>query len=252
MGIKQQLKAESRKNAVFVANYSRTLKALRQNSIDVVLDHMTGSEETLADNAAALVNEDYLPMFYKQLYTGVGSYWARRQYNNLLGLKQDVYDAVWQMDLQNWVDANTGKLIKSVQGTLKAWVRKTVQDYVEIAIEEGVGLEQLTQRAKEVLSNSFTGYQEYKVRQIVSQEVLSAYSVSNKIGADSTQLEYNKQWIWSGSKNPHHNHIPLDGKVIGKDELFQVGQYTAKYPRDTTLGAEESIGCMCACIYRAK
>jgi hypothetical protein len=252
MGVRQQLKAEQRKNAVFVANYTRTLTALRRGTINKVIDNMYGSADTLADNAASLVEEDYLPNFYKQLYTGVGSYWARRQYNSLLGLKQDVRDAVWNIQLQQWIDANTGKLIVSVQGTLKKWVRKVVQDYVEIAMEEGIGLEALTQEAKKVLSNAYTGYAEWKTRQIVSQEVLSAYSVSNKIGADSTGLEYVKQWIHSGSGKPHANHVPLNGVTIGKNDLFQVGQYTARYPRDVSLGAEESVNCLCAVAYRAK
>lgn len=252
MGVRQQFKAEARRNAVFVANFERMLIPLRRKAMKVVLENMAGSQETLALNAAALVNEFYLPDFYNQLYTGVGGYWARRQYNSLLNQKADIRDAVWNIQLQQWVDANTGALIKSVTGTLKKWVQKTVQDYVNIAIEEGLGLEELTQQAKLVLSNSYTGYETYKVRQIVSQEVLSAYSVSNKIGADSTGIEYTKTWIHSGSGQPHKNHVPLNGVKIGQNDLFQVGQYTARYPRDVSLGAEESVNCMCAVSYRAK
>ena len=252
MGVRKQLKAEARKNAVFVANFERVLKPLRRKAMNVVIENMSGSVETLAQNAAAMVNEFYLPDFYSQLYTGVGGYWARRQYNSLLGLKADVRDAVWNIELQQWVSLNTGELIKSVQGTLKKWVQKVVQDYVNVAIEEGLGLEQLTQEAKKVLANAYTGYETWKVRQIVSQEVLSAYSVSNKIGADSTGLEYTKQWIHSGSGNHHANHVPLNGVKIGQNDLFQVGSYTARYPRDTSLGPEESINCLCACAYRAK
>lgn len=252
MGIKQQLKAEQRRNAVFIANFERQLKPLRRKAIQVVLDGMSGSYETLAGNAAALVDEFYLPDFYNKLYTGVGGYWARRQYNDLLGLKADINDAVWNMELQQWVSANTGELIKSVEGTLKAWVKKTVQDYVEIAIEEGIGLEELTQRAKEILSNAYTGYETWKVRQIVSQEVLTAYSVSNKIGADASGLDYTKTWIHSGSGQPHKNHVPLNGVKIGRTERFQVGAYTALYPRDQSLGPEESVNCLCAVAYRAK
>lgn len=252
MGIRQQMLAEQRRNAVFIANFERVLKPLRRKAMKVVLDNMTGSYETLAINAASLVDEFYLPDFYNKLYTGVGGYWARRQYNDLLGLKADIRDAVWNIELQQWVSANTGKLIVSVEGTLKEWVRKTVADYVEIGIEEGLGLEALTQRAKGILKASYTGYETWKVRQIVSQEVLSAYSVSNKIGADASGLEYTKTWIHSGSRHPHLNHVALNGVKIGRKDFFRVGIYKAKYPRDVTLGASESIGCMCSIAYRAK
>jgi len=123
---------------------------------------------------------------------------------------------------------------------------------VNIAIEEGLGLEELTQRAKGILKASYTGYETWKVRQIVSQEVLSAYSVSNKIGADASGLEYTKTWIHSGSRKPHINHVGLNGVKIGQNDLFNVGAYTARYPRDTSLGAEESVNCLCAVAYRAK
>jgi len=235
MGVRQQLKAEQRRNAVFIANFERVLKPLRRKAMQVVLDNMTGSYETLADNAAALVDEFYLPDFYNKLYTGVGGYWARRQYNDLLGLKADIRDAVWSVQLNQWVASNTGKLIVSVEGTLKKWVRIQVQNYVDIALEEGLGLEELTQQAKKVLANSYTGYETWKVRQIVSQEVLSAYSVSNKIGADASGLEYTKTWIHSGAGKPHKNHVLLNGMKIGRTARFQVGAYTALYPRDTSL-----------------
>lgn len=252
MGVRQQLLAEQKRNAVFVANFERVLKPLRRKAMKVVLDGMSGTAETLADNAARLVDEFYLPTFYNNLYTGVGGYWARRQYNDLLGLKADLNDAIWNADLKKWVSKNTGKLIKSVEGTLKKWVQKTVQDYVEIAVEEGLGLEAITQRAKVILKNSYTAYETWKVRQIVSQEVLTAYSVSNKMGADASGLEYTKTWIWSGAGNPHKNHVPLNGMKIGRKDFFRVGVYKAKYPRDVSLGPEESISCGCSVAYRAK
>lgn len=252
MGVREQLKAEQKRNAVFIANFERQLKPLRRKAIQVVLDNMTGSYETLAINAAALVDEFYLPDFYKKLYAGVGGYWARRQYNDLLGLKADIRDAVWSIELQQWVSANTGELIVSVQGTLKKWVAKTVQDYVNIALEEGIGLEQLTQRAKGILKASYTGYETHKIRQIVSQEVLSAYSVSNKIGADASGLDYTKTWIHSGARHPHLTHLAINGVTVLKNQDFDVGGEKASYPRDQRLSAGSSIGCMCACIYKAK
>ncbi len=83
--------------------------------------------------------------------------------------------------------------------------------------------------------------------------MLSAYSVSNEIGARSTGLpNIKKTWIHSGAIDPHQNHIPLDGVTVGIDDTFNVGGHQARYPRDTSLPASESIGCMCAVAYRSK
>lgn len=248
--IRKIIAAEHRRNAVFIQAYARILKAKRRKMMAFVLKNMKGSPETIAANAASLVNEDYLEKLYKDMYTKVGGYWARRQYNNLLGQKADIRDAVWNIQLQQWVDTNTGELIKSVQGTMKKWVQAVVQKYVDEAMSEGIGLEKLTQEASQYLKGAYTGYEEWKVRQIISQEVLSAYSVSNEIGATSTGLDLKKTWIHSGAVHPHENHVKLDGETIRKEDDFDVGGYPAAFPRDQRLPASESINCMCAVVYR--
>lgn len=252
MGVRQKFKADERRNAVFVKNYSRKFNKLRNETMKVVIENMEGSIETIAQNAANLVNEDYLPRFYTDLYRGVGSYWARRQYNELLGLKQDIQDAVWQLQLEQWVASNVGYRIVSVQGTLKKWVAETVQMFVNQALEEGIPIERLTQEARKYLENQYTGYSHWKTRQIVSNEVLTSYSVSNEIGAKSTGLQnIQKTWIHSGSKDPHILHVALNGKTIPMEQDFDIGGQPAKYPRDSRLTADQSVNCLCAVAYRA-
>ncbi len=102
MNVKSKLKADRRLNAVFTNNFANKLKKLRRVAIDRVIDNMYGSSDTIAENAANLISEPYLEDFYKELYTNVGGYFARRQYNELLGLKEDVRDALWNRELQQW------------------------------------------------------------------------------------------------------------------------------------------------------
>ncbi len=54
------------------------------------------------------------------------------------------------------VSSNTGELIVSVSGTLKTWVKNTVKKYVDKAVEEGTGLEKLTQNAKKSVKQTNT------------------------------------------------------------------------------------------------
>lgn len=249
--IQAKLKAERRRNAVYVASFSRELKAKRKKMINKVIAEMGGPADELADNASNLVDESYLPKFYNKLYSNVGQYHAKNIVNELVSKKATQDTTVIAKALQEWIKLNTGDLIVSVQGTTKEFVRKIVTRYVESAVADGLGLEALTQGARQILETSFVGYDTWKVRQIVSQEVLSAYSVGNELGAQSTGLKFTKTWVHSGAVHPHKNHVPLNGRTIKQNALFVVGSKRGKYPRDVSLGAKESIGCMCACIYRA-
>lgn len=248
-----------RKAKNYTNKYSKELKRLRASEIKKVIENMEGSIETLAINASSLVNEDYLPSFYKRVYANVGGDFAEQQFLSLTGTPleeynkaKDLYQGIWSNKLQNYVDVELGERIVTVQGTLKKWVQATVTQFVDEALTEGTGIEKLTQNARKYLQNQYTGYQEWKVRQIVSNEVLQAYSVSNQIGADSSGIEYTKTWLHSRSARPHVNHVKLNGVTVGQNDKFQVGAYKARYPRDISLGAEESVGCMCAVIYRPK
>jgi len=245
-----QVASMARVNAKARTKYISKLTKLRRKTIKHVVANMTGSAQSLAFNAASLVNESYLEEFYLDLYNTVGGFWARQTYNDVLGLKQDIADAVWSSQLNSFVNSQTGELIVSVEGTLKAWVQSTVQTFVDRAIAEGVGLETLTQDASKYLVNQYTGYETWKVRQIVSQEVLSAFSVAQELGAESAGVPFKKIWIHSGAANPHPNHVLLNGTTANKGGMFDVGGTLAPYPRALNLPASESINCMCTVLYR--
>jgi len=237
-------------NAKHRTRYISKLTKLRNSTIKHVIRNMSGSVDSLAKNASNLVSEPYLKGFYKDLYENVGGYWARNTYNTVIGAKADINDAIWKRDLDKYIDKNTGKLIKSVEGSLKERVRSTVQIYVDEAVSEGTGLETLTQKAAEHLGEKYTGYKTWKVRQIVSQEVLSSFSVAQDIGAKSAGVPFITIWIHSGAGNPHENHVTLNNTQANSRGLFNVGGFMAQYPRDISLPAGESINCMCTVLYR--
>mgnify|MGYP005995382267 CR=1 FL=1 len=245
-----QANSMARINAKARTNYISKLAKLRRETMKHVVSNMTGSANSLAINAAKLVNESYLEKFYIDLYNTVGGFWARNTYNEVMGTKEDIRDAIWSSQLNSYVNSQTGELIKSVEGTLKAWVQSTVQSFVDRAIESGEGLEKLTQEASKYLANQYTGYEVWKVRQIVSQEVLSAFSYAQELGAKSAGVPFKKIWIHSGAANPHQNHVILNGVEANSAGMFNVGGTDAPYPRAGNLPASESISCMCTVLYR--
>ena len=62
-----------------------------------------------------------------------------------------------------------------------------------------------------------------------------------------------KTWIHGLSVEPRLDHQDLNGKTIGIDEMFSMGDGTLMFnPHDPQGGATHSLGCRCTCQYRVK
>lgn len=60
-----------------------------------------------------------------------------------------------------------------------------------------------------------------------------------------------KQWISKKDKKVRKSHVRVDDKVIGIQETFLIGDSFMLFPKDTSLGADESeiINCRCSIKY---
>ena len=68
--------------------------------------------------------------------------------------------------------------------------------------------------------------------------------------AKSDGLLY-KRWRTMKDERVRETHVEVDDTVIPIDELFHVGEYLMRYPRDASHGAgvEEIAGCRCTVVY---
>ena len=68
--------------------------------------------------------------------------------------------------------------------------------------------------------------------------------------AKSDGLLY-KRWRTMKDERVRETHVEVDDTVIPIDELFHVGEYLMRYPRDASYGAgvEEIAGCRCTVVY---
>jgi len=68
--------------------------------------------------------------------------------------------------------------------------------------------------------------------------------------AKSDGLLY-KKWLTMKDERVRKTHAEVDDTVIPIDELFHVGEYLMRYPKDASYGAgvEEIAGCRCTVVY---
>lgn len=70
-----------------------------------------------------------------------------------------------------------------------------------------------------------------------------------ELEVDGRPIEVLKAWVAILDSKTRPTHAAADFQQVGIDQNFIVGGYEAKYPRDESLPAEESINCRCIADY---
>ena len=67
--------------------------------------------------------------------------------------------------------------------------------------------------------------------------------------AVETGLELSKEWIASEDERTRDSHAEINGQIVGMQDYFDVGGYSAQFPGDPSLPPEECINCRCVSAY---
>ena len=102
--------------------------------------------------------------------------------------------------------------------------------------------------AAELPSRSVFTSLESRAEAIVRTETNRAFSIvtQTRISQVARQAPgLKKQWVAVMDSATRPTHAEADGQVVGANEPFVVGDYTAQYPRSPELPPEESVNCRC-------
>ena len=126
--------------------------------------------------------------------------------------------------------------------------------------------------SSEVMDDYLTGYVQEFSEQIVetTQEYFedewylsddrAIFVAENEANTTFNYLEYKKavnsgktkkRWVTMRDRHVRHTHQLVDGKTIGINDVFLVGDSEMFYPKDTTFGASanEIVNCRCSIKY---
>ena len=126
--------------------------------------------------------------------------------------------------------------------------------------------------ASAVMDDYLTGYVQEFSEQIVetTQEHFedewylsddrAIFVAENEANTTFNYLEYKKavksgktkkRWVTMRDRHVRHTHQLVDGKTIGINDVFLVGDSEMFYPKDTTFGASanEIVNCRCSIKY---
>lgn len=231
----------------FVKKYTRrTIRALK----DVLTPIFDAN--TVDEMRGVNLNQKPLDDLFLDLYTDVGSTFAKLSYNNLkqhmaLETKQ-APDFVERMATFASTGHDRTRVIAINQG-------KEIQRLIGKALEEELGIVQAGERVKELVTQNINTYQ---AERIARTEILSASNFGSVEGAKSTGLPLMKQWISVLGDSTRNGHSTAHGTVVdlydenGDDGVFEVGGEFLRFAGDPNGRPDNIINCRCTQVFLTK
>lgn len=135
-----------------------------------------------------------------------------------------------------------GKVLRITETT-----RKILNNVIVKAQDEGLSLGAIV---KEITS-SVENMSIYRAKTIARTETSSAINNTSLKTAKAAKMK-NKKWIHIGGRyTSRENHKKLNNKIIGIDELFDLGNgIKAMCPHDPDLPVGEIVNCNCIIIFK--
>lgn len=222
-------------------------------SYRVALDkiEMAGSIEQIKD-VQAYIDAASIKKAYNDVYQTVGKDFAAKTYNAVKPLakaKDDSLKDEWSKQMERYLDTYAATRVVAVANQTGVRFKREISKTINDGIQRGLSIDDI----KRNLVRSVENMTATRARVIARTEVVGASNQGSLIGAQSSGINLNKQWITAHNKvPPRPAHKKADGQTVGLYEQFTVGGEKMNSPGDVTASAENVINCRCTVIYTRK
>lgn len=125
--------------------------------------------------------------------------------------------------------------------------RKILNDIIVKSQDKGLGLKSIVDEIVARVDDMSVN----RAKTIARTETSSAINNTSLQTAKTAKVK-KKKWIWIGGRYTYRaNHKALNNKVIGIDELYDLGNgLKAQCPHHPSLPASEKINCSCLILFK--
>ncbi|MFC6998055.1 phage minor head protein [Rufibacter roseus] len=233
-------KSVDRRRAAFDARGQRLiLQALNKQIAPVIVAIEQGKD------AEKAISEKPIQEAITELYVMVGVHFAKEQYGSLKShesdylTKADAEESVWIRFMRRFALEKAGDRIKAITET----TLKKVRSVLEEAAKEGLSIP----NTAKLMIDEFNGINKQRATVIARTEIVSSSNRGSLLGAQSTGLKLNKEWLSTRDSRTRESHIAVDGQTVDLEGLFKVNGAELEHPGDGTHGAPASELVMCRC-----
>jgi len=189
-------------------------------------------------------------MLYKRVWVSVAGDFAGDVFGTLkagsgsseIKAPQDTVD-VWALEAEDYVLNNCGNKIRGILDTTKERVRATLTE----GMADGEGIDNLALR----LNRQYAQFSIGRANNIARTEVGGASNYGSRMGALSTTLPLEHEWLTAIDGNERESHAAANGQRVPMNQPFIVDGESLMFPGDTSMGATGGniINCRCAEVY---
>ena len=147
--------------------------------------------------------------------------------------------------VNDMLDKSMPELAKTTKATLNRTLRKSLDEAIELGLTGDAVYEYITGQVEIALPKKFLG----RANLIARTEGGALAQFGLQDASDKSGLITVKEWV-TEFKNSRDTHIELHGTVVADAENFNVGGYSAPFPKDPRLPAQERCNCNCSLIRR--
>jgi len=241
-GVVEYWKAFDRKRQSYESKYTRRITKALNDQLDIYMD-----ATTLAD-----FRKDVDPLIMKEafeeLYLEVGDSFARSTFSGLKSMPytQTKQEPAWIAQLQKLIDYDLEERLRGLDKTTRKQIDKIVQE----GLENGDNVEQIKERIIATRGMaSLDGMTPGRARIIANTEIVTASNAGSLMGALSTGLNFEKQWVTTLDGDARPSHLAVNTVRVAKNATWRVGSSDLQFPGDPNGKPEEVINCRCTQIY---
>lgn len=237
--------------ARFQDKAERTVKKALNKQIEPVLKkvQMTHDARVLSH----LIAKEPIKEAFKEIYTTVGSFFAKNQYKslksdsgNIITKEDDFDDSDFITYVDDFIQIIGAKMVTNVTDTTIS----ELQEFISASVKQGIGSAKLAAD----LRRHFTDLNQVRSRLIARTEVARANNFGTFTAGEMMNIQLTDTWLHAGSsKDDRSSHVTANGQTIERGQRFNIDSgYTPAYPHDGTGGADEECNCNCTFYSRRK
>ena len=240
---------ERRRTRWYWAFARLTAKQFKAELADI-MDAIDGAPAERIEDLAVRAIKDRRPVwlkFFQVTYLAIGEDFAPAVADSFKGLDsvqgRKTKGDPWMRLLLDWISRNAGVKIKQIESTTLDLIRWQLSE----GMEAGESVPQISRRIGELYGRNVSA----RSMVIARTEVIGASNAASYMGAKSTGLKLNKQWLATRDSRTRETHAEADGQEVGMDEPFVIGGERLMWPGDTSLGASgaQTVNCRCTITY---
>lgn len=234
-------KAFDRLRETYQSKFERRIRKAFREQLSIYDD-----ASTIADLRKD-IREEPMQEAFLDLYTEVGDRFARNTYQ---GLKNQPYpetkqEPTWIERMKKYVTVDALERIRGINET----TRRRLVLALQIGLENGEGIDDIKRRIM-----SIDGTLAGRARTIARTEIISASNAGSLAGADSTGLNYVKEWVSTFDGKARKDHENWDEEKANKGQPFRLLTLEGEtveldFPGDPKGPAGQVINCRCTQVY---